>query len=259
PGRYADGGGLYLQVRPGADEGALIRSWVFRFAVDEITTTRTGKKRRIERDMGLGGYPEITLAIARQRAAEAREQRRAGVDPIQARDAQRAALRAVNAKVLTFSECVAMFIKAQRAGWRNAKHAAQWESTLSTYAGPVIGKLPVQAVDTGLVMQVLEQPLDIDKRPLWEARPETASRLRGRIESILDWARVRGYRNGENPARWRGHLDHLLPSRRKVRGVRHHAAMAYAELPAFMVELQQRPAVSARGFEFLILTASRAG
>jgi integrase len=209
--------------------------------------------------MGLGSYPEITLAAARQAAAEAREQRRAGVDPIEARDVQKAALRAADAKVMTFRECAEAFVRAHQAGWRNAKHRAQWQSTLETYAGPFIGALSVQFVDTGQVMRVLEQSIGSDRLPLWEARPETASRLRGRIESILDWARVRGHRSGENPARWRGHLDHLLPSRRKVRGVRHHAAVPYSELPAFMVELQQRPAVAARGLEFLILTASRAG
>src|SRR5262249_31294270 len=139
-----------------------------------------------------------------------------------------------------------------RAGWRNAKHAAQWEATLATYAYPVIGALSVQAIDTTLVMKVIE--------PLWQTRTETASRLRGRIEVVLDWAKVRGYRNGaEKPARWRGHLDHLLPARSKVQRVEHHAALPYAELPGFMAALREREGVAARALEFVILTAGRAG
>ena len=141
------------------------------------------------------------------------------------------------------------FRVAHRAGWNNDKHAKQWETTLATYASPVFGKLPVAAVDVGLVLKVLE--------PIWEDKNETASRLRGRIESILDWAKVRKYRDGENPARWRGHLDKLLPS--KVRKVEHHAALPYAEMPAFMVSLRDQKGVAARALEFTILTAARTG
>src|SRR5262249_11336079 len=149
-----------------------------------------------------------------------------GIDPIEARRAERARQRLDAAKAVTFKQCAEGYINAHRAGWRNGKHAAQWSATLATYAHPVIGALPVQAVDTALVLKVLE--------PIWSMKPETASRLRGRLESILDYAKVRGYRDGENPARWRGHLDKLLPARSKVRRVEHHAALPYAELPAFL-------------------------
>ena len=135
-------------------------------------------------------------------------------------------------RAITFKQCAESYVASHRAGWRNAKHKYQWNATLETYAAPVIGKLPVQAIDTALILKVLE--------PVWTAKPETASRLRQRIENILDWAKVRGYRDGENPARWRGHLDKLLPARAKVRQVEHHAALPYAELPAFLIELRTR-------------------
>jgi integrase len=144
-----------------------------------------------------------------------------------------------------------MYIAGYRAGWRNPKHASQWQATLATYAEPVIGGLSVQAVDTALVLKVLE--------PIWTVKPETAGRVRGRIESILDWAKVRGYRTGENPARWRGHLDKLLPARSKVRRVEHHAALPYAELPGFLVSLRQQAGIAARALEFAICTAARTG
>ena len=153
--------------------------------------------------------------------------------------------------MITFRQCAESHIKAHRVGWRNAAHASQWENTLRAYAYPQIGALSVQAIDTSLIMRVLE--------PIWTAKPETASRLRGRIETILNWARVRGYREGENPARWKGHLDHLLPAKSKVRRVQHHAAMAYAELPGFMYALREQDSVGARAFEFLVLTAARTG
>lgn len=155
------------------------------------------------------------------------------------------------AKAISFAECSEAYIKAHRAGRRNSKHALQWESTLATYAKPVIGALPVQAIDTGLVLKVLE--------PIWTDKPETASRVRKRIERVLDWARVRGYRAGENPARWKGHLDQLLPARAKVRTVVHHPALPYGELPAFLVQLGEQEGIAARALEFLILTAARTG
>jgi integrase len=164
---------------------------------------------------------------------------------------------------MTFKQCAEAHIKAHRAGWRNAKHAAQWESTLATYAEPIMGALPVQVIDTALVMKVLEQEVrDTPKEPavaLWTAKPETTSRLRGRMESILDWAKVRGYREGENPARWRGHLDKLLPARSKVRKVEHHAALPYPLLPGFLAALRQQEGVAARALELTILTAARTG
>src|SRR5262249_51322489 len=146
------------------------------------------------------------------------------------------------AMAVTFRECAGNYVKAHRAGWRNGKHAAQWEATLKTYAEPVIGTLPVQAVDTALVLKVLE--------PIWTAKPETASRLRQRIEKILDFAKVRGYRDGENPARWRGHLDKLFPAISKVRRVQHHAALPYEALPAFLTRLRDQEGTAARAFEF---------
>jgi integrase len=152
---------------------------------------------------------------------------------------------------MTFDECAAAYVKAHAAGWRSKTHAAQWANTLRAIASPVFGNLPVAAVDTGLVMQALE--------PAWSEKTETASRTRGRIESVLDWAKVRGYRTGDNPARWRGHLDHLLPARSKMRKVKHHAALPHAELPAFMAELRGREGMCARAIELIILTALRRG
>jgi integrase len=155
------------------------------------------------------------------------------------------------AKAMTFQQCADAYIAAHRAGWRNGKHAAQWNTTLATYAGRVMGTLPVQTIDTALVLKALE--------PIWTTKPDTASRLRGRIEAVLDWAKVRGYRAEENPARWRGHLDKLLPARSKLRKIRHHTALPYAELPSFMIGLHEKEGISARALEFTILTATRTG
>ena len=235
PGMYADGGGLYLRVTP---EGA--KNWVLRYMLD-----------RRPRWMGLGPLALYGLQEARAKALDARRKRHEGMDPIDARRAERARQRLDAAKAVTFKQCAEAYINAHRAGWRNGKHAGQWSATLSTYAYPIIGALPVQAVDTGLVLKVLE--------PIWTTKPETAGRLRGRIESILDSAKVRGYRDGENPARWRGHLDKLLAARAKVRAVEHHAALPYAELPAFLASLREQEGIAARALEFLILTAARTG
>jgi integrase len=245
PGMYADGGGLYLQVTKG---GA---SWIYRYMLN-------GRAR----EMGLGPLALFGLQEARAKALESRRLRHEGIDPIEARHKARLSAKLDAAKAVTFKECAAGYIKAHRAGWRNAKHAAQWEATIATYADPIIGDLPVQAIDTALVMRVLEQDVgrNQDKSgSLWTAKPETASRLRGRIESILDWAKVRGYRDGENPARWRGHLDKLLPARSKVRKVRHHAALPYGEMPNFMAELFEEQGIGARALEFAILTVARTG
>jgi integrase len=239
PGMHGDGGGLYLQVTEGAD-GTPRKSWLFRYAVG-------GR----ERQMGLGPLSDVPLAEARNRALAARELRRAGKDPIAEREAARAEASLVAAKTMSFDECATAYIAAHRAGWRNIKHASQWTNTIATYCSPVFGELPVQLVDVGLVMKAIE--------PLWATKPETAGRVRGRIERILDWAKVRGYRDGENPARWRGHLDHLLPARGKIRRVQHHAALAYAEIPAFVTALRGRNAIAARALEFAILTAARTG
>ncbi|HXQ51493.1 MAG TPA: integrase arm-type DNA-binding domain-containing protein [Stellaceae bacterium] len=263
PGMLGDGGGLYLQITErGVDENdkpIVAKSWLFRFRLHGHTS-KTGKPT--SREMGLGPFPDVTLEEARGKAMDCRRLCREGVDPIDARNAARAraALEAVQA--MTFKHCIKGYIKSHREGWRNSKHAGQWESTLSTYAEPLIGALPVRSIETGHVMKVLEQEVrtgDDKIASLWSAKTETASRLRGRIESVLDWAKVRGYREGENPARWRGHLDQLLPSRAKVQKIQHHAALPYDNLPDFMVALQAQEGVGARALEFAILTAARTG
>jgi integrase len=247
PGMYADGGGLYLRV---TIEGT--KNWVYRFMLN-------GRPRW----MGIGPLALYGLQEAREKALDARRQRHAGIDPIDARRAERAREQLEAAKAITFKQCAEAYVQAHRAGWRNAKHAAQWKATLATYAEPIIGALPVQSIDTALVMKLLEQ--EVREAPnrsatsLWTGKPETASRLRGRVELILDWARVRGYRTGENPARWRGHLDKLLPARAKVRRVEHHAALPYSELPDFMIALREQEGVAVRALEFAILTAGRTG
>jgi integrase len=235
PGMYADGAGLYLQVT-----GAGAKSWIFRFSL-------RGKAR----EMGLGSLSAVSLADARTKAAECRRLSRDGVDPIEVRKARREQAALDAAKTLTFKEAAATYVTSHKPGWRNRKHASQWENTLATYAQPVLGRLSIQAIDTGLVLKVL--------RPIWSTKPETASRVRSRIEAILDWARVQKLRQGENPARWRGHLDHVLPAPSKVRRVKHHAALAYAELPDFMSKLLAQEGAAARALEFTILTAARTG
>lgn len=232
-GMYPDGGGLYLQV---TESGA--KSWIFRFMLN-------GRAR----EMGLGPLHAISLSDARTKATECRRLCVAGIDPIEARKLERDKARLAAARALTFKDAADAYIKAHQAGWRNAKHAAQWRSTLGTYAGPVFGSLPVQDVDVSHIMKVLE--------PIWATKTETASRLRGRIEAVLDWATVRGYRRGDNPARWRGHLETLLPKRAKVQRVEHHPALPYSEIGAFMGTLRQQDGISAVALEFLILTATR--
>jgi integrase len=229
PGKLGDGGGLVLQVARGGS-----KSWLFRFMVD-------GR----EHVMGLGPYPAVSLADAREKAASARKQRAEGVDPLAAKRAQRASARSA----LTFADCAGRYIAAHEASWENAEHRRQWRATLQQYVHPFIGALPVVAVDTDAVRRALE--------PIWTAKPETAGRVRGRIESVLDWATANKLRNGDNPARWKGHLEHLLAERVKVPV--HHAALPYAALPNFMTMLRQQAGVAARALEFAILTAARAG
>lgn len=233
PGLYSDGGGLYLQITK-----AGVKSWLFRYM-------RNGKAR----GMGLGPLHTISLAEARTRALACRKQILDGGDPLETKEAKQASQKASEAKKKSFMECADSYIEAHRSGWKNEKHAAQWESTLETYAEPIFGTLPVAAIDTALVMKVLE--------PIWTTKTETATRVRGRIESVLDWATVRGYRSGENPARWKGHLDHLLPKRSKVQKVVHHPALPYADAPAFMKALRTHGGTAPLAFEFLILTATR--
>ena len=238
PGRHADGGGLHLLVK---DSGS--RSWVFRFMLN-------GKSR----DLGLGpaGVGGLSLSQARDRATELRLKVKAGIDPLAervvAQAEAKAAAQAAKVTSVTFKQMAETHIKANRDSWRNAKHQQQWENTLATYAYPVIGNLPVAEVDTTHVLQILE--------PIWKEKTETASRLRGRIETVLDSAKARGYRQGENPARWRGHLAQILPARTKLsRG--HHKAMAYEAIPDFVKRLREREAITALALEFVILTASR--
>jgi integrase len=235
PGMYSDGGGLYLQV---STLGG--RSWIFMY-----------KTNGREREMGLGPLHTISLSEARQKAMECRKLRLEGIDPIDARRATRDQVRLETAKAMTFKACAEKYIEAHGAGWRNAKHGDQWTNTLATYAYPVFGGMPVQAVDVGLITKVLE--------PIWTTKTETASRVRGRIESVLDWATARGYRRGDNPARWRGHLENLLPARSKVQKVEHHAALAYGEIGGFMASLQGQDGVAAEALKFTILTAARTG
>jgi Phage integrase central domain/Arm DNA-binding domain len=227
--------GLFLQVSAG---GA--KSWVFRFKVD-------GKLR----EMGLGPTHTIRLTEAREKALgcrkarlDCRKARLDGKDPIADRKVARSAARLEAAKAMTFKDCAERYIAAHKAGWKNPKHAAQWPSTLTTYVYPVMGSLPAQSVDVGLVMKALE--------PIWTKKPETAGRIRGRIESVLDYATARGWRTGENPARWRGHLENLLPKKAKIRRVEHHAALPYAEIAGFMMALRQQEGIAARALEFAI-------
>jgi integrase len=249
PGRHVDGGGLHLLVKPG---GA--RSWVFRF-------TLNGKAR----DVGLSkcqeaiailqkrGGSELTLAEARQVAAIFRLKVKAGIDPLEERDrarAERAAAAAARLNAASFRNVAEAHIRAHSDTWRNPKHRAQWRSTLEAYVYPVFGDLPVSEVETRHVLQVIE--------PIWKSRTETASRVRGRIETILDAAKARGYRDGENPARWRGHIAQILPKRTHLsRG--HHKAMDYGEVPDFLNQLRGRKAVAALALEFTILTVARSG
>jgi integrase len=247
PGFYPDGGGLYLQVTKGATEDEVNKSWLFRFSIPDTSKPR----KRYERWMGLGPIGTVSLVDARAAALEARQLRRSGIDPIERRKAARAAQALANAKAMTFDQCRDAFIAANKAAWRNEKHRDQWTSTLETYVTPVFGTLPVTTVDTALVMKALE--------PIWADKPETASRVRQRIERVLSWAKVRGFRAGDNPAAWRGHLDHLLPARSKVRKVRHQPALPYDQIGAFLAALRERDSISARALEFTILTAVRTG
>ena len=236
-GNHAVGGvtGLYLYIND-----ANARSWVLRIMV--------GDKRR---HIGLGGYPDVTLAQARDKARVARDEVSRGIDPVVQRRALASQLRAQQAADKTFKQAAQAYIEAHGDTWKNPKHRAQWVSTLSTYAYPHVGQLAVRDIGQGHVLSILE--------PIWKTKNETASRLRGRIESVLDWATARGLRSGENPARWKGHLDKLLPAPSKVQKVEHHRALPIDEMPAFMQALRQREGLAARALEFAILTAARSG
>lgn len=233
PGLHGDGGNLWLQVSPTGT-----KSWLFRFSL-----------KRVAREMGLGSCLTVPLYEARDKAAAQRKLLAAGIDPIEARDAMASQGRLEAARAMTFRQCAEAYVKTHSAAWKNAKHASQWGNTLETYAYPVLGALPVQLIDTDAVLRVLT--------PIWETKTETASRVRGRIESVLDWAKARGLRAGDNPATWRGHLKKLLPERGKVKPVEHHAALPYVKLPVFMADLRRQEGVAAKALEFTILCASR--
>lgn len=239
PGRYPDGGGLYLQVRNETSRG-----WFYHYSLNKRS-----------REMPLGSLRSVSLKDARDKMAECRKLRDQGVDPLEQRRADQAAKAAAaalaTAKAITFKECAETYIAGKEKGWKNAKHAAQWSSTLLAYAYPVIGTVSVADVDDGLILRIIE--------PIWLSKTETAKRLRGRLEKILGWAGKRGYRSGLNPARWAGHLEHDLASPSKVAKVKHHAAISHKEVPAFMGGLRDMTSVSARALEFTILTAARTG
>lgn len=235
PGHYAVGDACYLQIAAGGT-----RSWVLRY-------TLNGRARY----MGLGSANLVSLAEARAKARDARRLLLDKIDPIEARRAQHRERLLETARGKTFRDCAEGYIASHEAGWRDPRSHKQWVRSLTSYVYPRLGDLSIAAIDTALVLAVLE--------PIWKTKPETASRVRGRIGSVLDWAKARGYRDGENPARWRGHLDHLLPARNKVRRVKHFAALPYAELPALIAKLRTQPELPARALEFLILTAARTG
>jgi len=237
-GWHSDGGNLYLFVRGDS------RAWVFRFVAPD------GKRR----NMGLGSQYAVTLAEARKQAANLREQVKHPItphDPLAVRQKARIDNKLTSRKQMTFKACALAYIEAHRGEWKNPKHAQQWENTLATYAYPVFGDLPVATIDDALVLKVLI--------PIWESKTETATRLRGRIESVLDWATFSKFRQGENPARWKGHLDNSLAKPNKVAKVKHHAALPYVEMGTFMADLRQRDGLGARALEFAILTAARSG
>lgn len=235
PGRYRDDRNLYLVVINPNN-----RSWDFRYMID-------GR----ERHMGLGPVHTVDLAEARQRARAARLLLLDGIDPIEHKRAEKACRAAAKAKLLTFREASEAFFNQHEGKWSNVKHRLQFVSTLKTYAFPVLGNMAVDQITTPEVLRAIE--------PHWLSKTETMNRVRGRIESVLDWATVRGYRSGDNPARWKGHLSEVLPARGQVAKVNHHAALPHPDMPPFMAELRKREGVAARALEFSILTVARTG
>jgi integrase len=239
PGMWCDGGGLWLQVTE-AKDGGMNRSWIFRY-------TLAGRTR----SMGLGPTHTVGLQDARERARQCRQLLIDGIDPIAQRDTERAARAAASIKSMTFEQAAHSYITAHRSRWRNQQHALEWPSSLSTHVFPVLGKLDVRQIDTPHVVKALER--------VWVQAPETGARLRGRIEAILSWAGVAGFRdaNVPNPARFADHLEFLLPKAK--RQIEHHAALPWQEVPAFMARLRELEGAAPRAFEFLILTAARSG
>jgi integrase len=236
-GIHGDGGGLALQVQPGAR--GVRKTWIFRYMI-------AGRART----MGLGIYPEVSLQRAREKAQECRRLKAEGIDPIEHKHAARASLRRLaGTQVPAFDECAAACINGRSQAWRGARSGEDWARSLKTYVSPVFGHVPVDVVDLAMVCQVLE--------PLWRTKCETASRLRGRIERVPAYATVRGFRSGPNPAVWRNNLDQILASRRRVAAVKHFASMPYSDVPGFMALLRASEVTSAYALRFLILTAAR--
>lgn len=233
PGYYCDGAGLYLQVSKSGS-----KSWIMRY-------TMAGKPC----EMGLGSLNAFTLAEARQRATAQRKLLTDGIDPLATKRSDLLARRMAKANIITFDKAATAFIDANSPAWRNAKHGDQWRNTLATYASPVIGALPVNQIETSHIMRILS--------PIWTTKTETATRVRGRIEKVLDWAKVQGYRSGDNPALWRGHLSEALPKPSKVATEDHHAALPWSEIGAFMAALRAMQGAGARAMEIIILTATR--
>jgi integrase len=234
PGYYADGAGLWLQV-----SGKNAKSWIFRFSL-----------RSRAREMGLGSAHKVSLATAREERDKSNKLLRDHIDPIRWREQQRAKAVLEQTGSITFAEAARQHIASHQRGLRNAKHAMQYAKTVAVYAEPTLGKMLVADIDTPHILRVIE--------PIWHEKPETALRVRRRIEKILDWSKAHGYRQGDNPAAWRGNLAHLLPKQPKV-GDRHLAALPYREIPAFMAELRKQDGSAARALEFLVLTAARSG
>ena len=234
-GRYADGNGLYLQVGKSGT-----KSWLFRYMLDKRP-----------REMGLGSVQTVSLAKARAEALQCKKNLHEGIDPIRVRNERLALAKKANVEIFTFKKCTEEYLRAHSASWKSPRHAKTWHSSVERFAYPVLGSLAVNVIDRGHIMRVLD--------PIWRTKTETAKKLRGRIETILDWASVQDYRSSENPARWRGHLDKLLPKPSNIYKVKHFAALPYDQINEFMNELSDRDANSARALELLILTATRSG
>ena len=233
PGYYSDGGNLWLQV---SSSGS--KSWIFRFTIN-----------RKQREMGLGAVHTVSLSEARIKSRDLRSMLQEGLDPLANREETKQAEALARARTMTFDQCAKEYIETHRSGWKNTKHAGQWESTIATYASPIFGSFPVSEVDTSLVVKVLS--------PMWKDKTETAKRLRGRIERILAWATTSGFRQGENPARWRGHFENLLAEPSKIQIVKHHPSLPWKEIPNFMTALSEQKGIAARALELLIFTATR--
>lgn len=234
PGYYSDGGNLFLQVTPAGS-----KSWIFRYSVG------LNKKR----EMGLGPLHAVPLASAREKSARYRAQLLEGIDPHSTRKTLLAERRAATVPAMTFKQCASKCIEDRRAGWKNAKHAQQWENTLETYVYPVLGHEDVGNVDTAMVRRCLD--------PIWNTKTETAMRVRGRVETVLDWAKTHGHRSGDNPAAWKGHLQAVMAAPRKVTAVEHHPALNITEMPAFQAALHLKSGMAGKALAFLILTAAR--